>query len=245
MTGEILVIREKDVFSSILSEQGFSVINLPLIKTETFSDLNELENYLAEIESFDGIFITSRKAAEIVAAKFGESKKIFRGKFFVLGKNSAVLLSNLGAEVFFYPGATTAEELLRLIPQKEIENKRFLFPCGNRSLRIIPEALQGIAEVIETIVYKTIDLKPYEKELIEIEEKLVCGKISVVGFFSPSGVEGFLENFKNFSQKEIKIAAIGKTTANFAEEKRLRVDFVSTKPAAEDFVAELISYLRN
>jgi len=245
MTPQILVIRQPDVFSSILIEQGFSVINLPLIKTEAVSDLTELENYLAEIENFDGIFITSAKAAEIFAAKFREAQRDFRGIFYVLGKRSADLLKYLGHGVFSGFYANTAEELLEIISQKELENKRFLFPRGNRSLRVIPETLQGIAKVAETIVYQTFDLEPDEKELFEIEEKLECGIITAVCFFSPSGVEGFLENFKDFSQKEIKIAAIGKTTARFAEEKKLRVDFVSTKPAAEDFAAELVSYLRN
>ena len=92
MTPQILVIRQPDVFSSILIEQGFSVINFPTIKTETLADLSELENYLTEIENFDGIFITSAKAAEIFASKFREAQRKFRGKFFVLGRRSADLL---------------------------------------------------------------------------------------------------------------------------------------------------------
>jgi len=245
MASQILVIREPDVFSSILIERGFTVINLPLIKTEPVADLNELENYLREIETFDGIFITSAKAAEVFAAKFREAQRNFRGIFYVLGKRSSEFLKNLGVGVFFSFYATTAEELLRGIPQKELENKRFLYPRGNRSLRVIPETLQGVAEVVETIVYQTIDIKPSEKELTEIQEKLDCGKITAVCFFSPSGVEGFLDKFERFSQSEIKIAAIGTTTALFIEEKKLRVDFVSTKPAANDFAEELVSYLRN
>jgi uroporphyrinogen-III synthase len=43
---EILVIREKDVFTSILIENGFSVLNFPTIKTETVSDLSELDGLL-------------------------------------------------------------------------------------------------------------------------------------------------------------------------------------------------------
>jgi uroporphyrinogen-III synthase len=197
------------------------------------------------METFDGIFITSAKAAEIFAAKFREAQRNFQGIFYVLGKRSSELLKNLGQGVSFGFNANTAEELLEIILQKEIKNKRFLFPRGNRSLRIIPETLKGIAEVAETIVYQTIDLEPDEKELFEIKEKLESGKISAICFFSPSGVEGFLGNFEEFSQGEIKIAAIGKTTARFIEEKKLRVDFVSKKATAEDFAAELVSYLRN
>jgi uroporphyrinogen-III synthase len=243
MLSEILVIRQPDVFSSILIEQGFSVINLPLIKTETIADLSELENHLAAIETFDGIFITSAKAAQIVAAKFGEARKRFRGKFFVLGKQSAESLKNLNSEIFFSKQATTAEELFRLIPEEHLQNKRFLFPCGTRSLRIVPETLSRFAQVVETIVYKTVDIKPDGKRLIEIKEKFERERIGAICFFSPSSVEDFLKKFEDFAQGEVKIAAIGQTTAQFIKENNLRADFVSTKPAANDFAFELKTYL--
>src|SRR5690349_6722748 len=121
MTAEILVIREKDRFSEILIESGFSVISFPVIKTIPLEDLSELENYLAEIESFDGIFITSSNAAEIVLEKLNKSRKDFQGKFYVLGKRSDVLLKNAGFKTFCSEQATTAEELLKLIPMAELQ----------------------------------------------------------------------------------------------------------------------------
>ncbi len=245
MPSEILVIREQDVFSSILIEQGFSVINFPVIKTETVADLSELENLLAESKTFDGIFITSAKAAKIVLAKLSEMQKTFDGKFFVLGKRSDDLLKKWGCETFFSEQATTAEELLSLIPKEELKNKRFLFPCGNRSLRTIPEALKNSAEVREVIVYQTIAAEIDEKKLVEIKEKFRREKIAAVCFFSPTGVEGFVKKFEKFSQGKVKIAAIGRTTAQCVKENDLRANFVSTKPAANDFASEFVNYLRN
>ncbi len=241
---EVLVIRETDVFTTILIENGFSVTNFPTIKTEPLTDLSELENYLAKIETFDGIFITSVKAAEIVSAKLNETGKDFNGKFYVLGKRSGDLLKSCGYEIFFNEDAATVKELLSSIPKEELKNKRFLFPRGNRSLRTIPETLQNFAEVVETVVYQTIETETSDEKFIEIKEKFDCGKIDAVCFFSPSGVEEFLKKFDGFSQGKIKIAAIGQTTARFVEEKNLRVDFVSAKTSATDFAAEFTSYLR-
>lgn len=241
---EILVIRQKDVFSRILIDSGFSVTNFPTIKTETLADLSELETYLAEIERFDGIFITSSKAAEIFAAKLAETEKVFAGKFYVLGKRSRDLLNKPDCEVFFSENATTAEKLLDAIPKEELKNKRFLFPRGDLSLRTVPETLQNVAEVVETVVYRTIETDASVEKIVEIKEKFERDEISAVCFFSPSGVESFLRKFENFSQSEIKIAVIGKTTARFIKEKNLRVDFVSAKTSATDFAAEFTSYLR-
>ncbi|MDQ6786738.1 MAG: uroporphyrinogen-III synthase [Acidobacteriota bacterium] len=244
MPTEILVIRGKDRFSSILIEQGFLLINLPLIKTEPLEDLSELEGYLAQIETFDGIFITSARAAEIVLAKLSEMQKTFRGKFFVLGKKSVDLLQKSGYKTFFSEDATTAKELLQSIPEKELKNKKLLFPRGNRSLRTIPETLENFAAVVETIVYQTTETETSDEKFNEIKVKFERGKIAAVCFFSPSGAEAFLEKFENFSQKKIKIAVIGKTTAHFVEAENLRVDFIAEKPKADDFALDLAKYLR-
>lgn len=243
MRTEILVIREKDRFSEILIEKNFSVTNFPLIKTEALADLSDLESCLAEIENFDGVFVTSVKATEIVSAKLNQTRKNFRGKFFVLGKRSNDLLIKSGCETFFIEQAATAEEFLSLIPNEELKNKRFLFPRGNRSLRFVPEKLAKIADVRETVVYETIDIDYDETKTGVIRKKLTTGKFAAVCFFSPSGVEKFLRTFKDFAQNELKIALIGKTTSRCAEDNNLRVDFVSTKPAAADFALETADFL--
>lgn len=242
---EILVIREADAFTSILIDNGFSVINFPTIKTETISDLSELKGFIAEIETFDGIFITSSKAAEIIAAKLSKAEKNFTGKFYVLGKRSSDLLNKLDFEVFFSEKAATAKELLEAIPKEELKNRRFLFPRGNRSLRAVPETLYGIAEVVEAVVYRTTEIETDESALFEIKEKFKRGKIQAICFFSPTGVEEFLRKFENFSQNEIKIAVIGQTTARCVEGSKLRVDFISAKPSARDFATELTDFLKD
>ena len=244
MRREILVIREKDRFSSILIEQGFSVMNFPVIKTEPLEDLLELENRLAEIEIFDGIFITSSNAAEIVLGKLKETGKVFAGKFYVLGKRSAQILENSDCEIFFSEQATNAEELLELIPQSELQGKKFLFPCGNQSLRVIPEKLKTIAEVRETVVYRTAATETNKKQSDEINRKVKNKEVLAVCFFSPSGVEEFLRIFPDFSGEKIRIAAIGKTTASCIVKNNLRVDFISAKPNAENFALELTKYLK-
>ena len=242
MRSEILVIREKDRFSSVLSEQGFSVTNFPTIKTEPLKDLSELENYLKEIENFDGIFITSLKATEIFLEKLNGKK--FHGKIFVLGKSSNDLFKSAGLETFYSEQANTAEDLLKLIPEDELKGKRFLFPCGDRSLRVIPEKLKDFADVREAVVYKTIATENEKNKSELIKNKLERESFAAVCFFSPTGVESFLNKFPEFEQKKTKIAAIGQTTAKFAEEKNLRVDFISKKPTAEDYAFGLAEFLR-
>lgn len=241
---EILVVREKDVFTETLIENGFSVVNFPTIKTEAVSDLSELESFIARIETFDGVFTTSSAATEIVLTKLIKTGKVFAGKFYVLGKRSADLLKKSGYEYFYSQEATTAEEFLKLIPEENLRNKKFLFARGNRSLRVVPETLCNQSEIVETVVYRTTEAETDAGKIVEIKEKLARGKFVAACFFSPSGVEEFLKKFENFSQNEIKIAAIGRTTARFVESQKLRVDLVAAKPTAKAFANELSDYLR-
>jgi uroporphyrinogen-III synthase len=154
------------------------------------------------------------------------------------------LIIEAGFETFFSENAATAEEMLKAIPQSEIEGKSFLFPCGNRSLRVIPEKLKGVANVREVVVYKTVATDFDEMLSDKIKEKLDSQKFAAICFFSPSGVEGFLEKFPQFCQNKIKLATIGTTTAKRAAEKNLRVDFIPAKPTAEVFANGLAQYLR-
>jgi uroporphyrinogen-III synthase len=241
---EILVIREPDLFSSILIEQGSTVINFPTIKIETLDDFIELDKVLTELETFDGVFITSPNAAQPFLERLKQKQVQFGGKFYILGNRTDELLTSFDCQRFFSDEIKTASELLNAIPESELKGKKFLILRGNRSLRVIPEKLKNIAEVREVVVYKTLAPPDVEKQADEIKRKLRVRKIVAVCFFSPSGVDGFLEIFTDFSQNDTKVAVIGQTTARYAEEKQLRVDFVSSKPTAETYALELTSYLR-
>lgn len=241
MKTEILVVRDYDLFSSILVEQGFSVINFPTIKTGKLADYAELDKVVAEIENFDGIFITSPNAAEPFLERFGK----YHGKIYVLGNRTKKLFKAADIEIVFYEDAKNAAELINSIPKNELAGKKFLYLCGNRSLRIIPEMLENLAEVQELIVYKTSATKADAKESDRVKKKLEEGKIAAVCFFSLSGAESFLEQFDASVLYQISIAAIGKTTAEFFERQNLKVGFVSLKPTAEDFAVGLINYLNN
>ncbi len=244
MKTEILVVREYDIFSSILVEQGFWVINFPTIKTEKIADYAELDKIVSEIENFDGIFITSPNAAEPFLERLNETGKNFRGKIYVLGKRTNELFKRAGIEIVFYKEAKNAAELIDSIPNNELEGKKILYLRGNRSLRTIPEMLGSFAEIKELIVYKTSATEVDAKQSDKVKEKINSGKIAAVCFFSPSGVESFLENLAEFKQDAIKIAAIGETTARFIKERNMRVDFIAENPSAEDFAKGLINYLR-
>lgn len=243
MNKAILVVREYDRFSELLSENGFEVINFAAIKTAPLEDLSEFHTKLETIENYDGIFFTSPKAAEIFLNEFDE--KVYCGKIYVLGNRTRTLFENRDFQVIFRNEANTAEEFINFFDRAEFADKNLLFLRGNKSLRIIPELLKDVATVDEIVAYRTLENSIDENSANQISEKIAAGEIFWVCFFSPSGIESFIEKFGDKATSDLKIAAIGATTAKKAVEKNLRTDFISPRANAEDFAVALINHIKN
>ena len=244
MTKKILIIRSFDRFSEILADNGFEIINLPLIETKPLDDLSDFEAKLKDVSKFDGIFLTSKNAAQILAEKLDELNINFAGKVYVLGKRSFEILRSKDLYLVFFDDANTAEEMLEKISANELKNKNFLFVRGEKSLETIPNFLSEIATIEESIVYGNEPISLRADTISEVHESIEKSEIEAVCFFSPSGAETFLEKFGAEILHQTIIATIGKTTADFFQRRNLQVDFVSPKASAENFAAELIIYLK-
>ena len=241
---EILVVRDFDNFSRILSESGFKVMNFPTIEVAPLEDLSEFEVKLDAIENYDGVFLTSANATEIFQTKLSARNVNFHGKVYVLGKRSFDLLKSENLNLVFAETANTAQEMLENIRLDKLKNKRFLFVRGEKSLRAVPEFLEKIASVDEAIVYRSSRVMIANDKIKEIQTKLANGEIAAACFFSPSAASGFLRQFGAEVLHQIKIAVIGNTTAEFFQRCDLKVDFVAERATAEDFAVELIEYLK-
>ena len=240
---KILVIKEFDKFSDILTENDFKVINLPLIETKPLEDLREFETKLKNIPDCDGIFLTSKNAARILADKLREKDINYKGKVYVLGKRGFEILKDANLDLVFDEKTNTAQEMLQEIALEDLKNKKLLFVRGDQSMRVVPEFLADFADVDEAVVYETHKIVIEIDRIKTIRKKFEKSEIAAVCFFSPSGVSSFIEQFGAEILHQTIIATIGKTTAEFFETRNLTVDFVSPKAAAEDFAIALIDFL--
>ncbi len=240
---EILVIRKFDDFSRILMANGHQVNNCPTIRTEAMDDLSELDNFISNLETFDGIFITSSAAAKIFVERSGGRLANYNGRVFVLGSRSFDILNDAVKDVYFDAAASTAAQLLKSIDEEGLKGKRFLFIRGQRSMRTIPELLAGIADVEEVIVYRTLDVEVAEGQKKELVGKITSGKIAMTCFFSPSGVESFVQQFGNDILRHSGLATIGDTTASALRDFDLKPDVVSGTVDVEQFATDVMNYI--
>lgn len=247
MKATVLIIREYDKFSQILTQANLEVVNFHAIQTLPVENLDELDEKLGEVKSYDGLFLTSPKAAEVFLQRFREKNFAFGGKVYVLGNRTKTLFENFenaNFEIVFRENANTAEELINSFERQEFAWKKFLFLRGDKSLRTIPELLKNVAAIDEVIVYRTIENSSDKVLVDEIKRKLRENEIDWICFFSPSGIGSYINAFGENSLENVKIAAIGETTAGRAAEKKLKVDFISAKANAEDFARGLINRIK-
>lgn len=240
----ILVIREFENFSRILAENGFKIVNLPMIETKPLEDLSGFEAKLKRLKDYDGIFLTSKNAAQVLADKLRKKNIIFSGKVYILGGRSFEILRDGNLNLIYDESANTAREMLENITPKNLQNKNFLFIRGEKSLRIVPEFLSKAANVDEIVVYETRDVKIESGKISDLRGKFADKEITATCFFSPSGAESFLKQFGAEILHQTIIATIGKTTTDYFERQNLNADFVSSKSNAENFAFGLVKYLK-
>ena len=66
----------------------------------------------------------------------------------------------------------------------------------------------------------------------------------ILVFYSPSGIKSLKENFPEFVQGDIKIAAFGPTTASAVEHEGLRLDIIAPNPKAPSMTMALDDFLK-
>jgi len=66
----------------------------------------------------------------------------------------------------------------------------------------------------------------------------------IIVFYSPAGIKSLRENFPEFIQGDIKIAAFGPTTAQAVEQEGLRLDIQAPNPKAPSMTMALDEYLK-
>ncbi len=237
----VLVCREIDRFTAVLRENGFDVINLPMIRTERLHDLTDFREKLDHIDDYECILITSRNSAEALLEIGGPGFK-FSGTIYVLGERSRALLNGGRFKLNYSKSANTITELIKELGTEEFAGKRLLFIRGRMSLRTIPQLLGSIAKIDEAEVYDTLSLSIKAETRVAITEMIESGEIGWVCFFSPSAIEAFVDVFG--SPESLKVAAIGTTTADAARSHSFNVGFVADTATAEGFGKGFSKYLR-
>lgn len=205
------------VLKKKFSDAGIELVEKNFIQTKSVSfETHQLNNYL---------IFTSKEAVKSVLKS--EEKNVHSISCLCVGSKTKSFLEKKGFTVI--ESADYAEDLIQVIDSKYKENS-FTFFCGNIRKNTIPNYFQqNKIAYNEIIVYETT-LKPQQ-----IKEPF-----DGILFFSPSGVNSFLE--KNTLENKTCFC-IGTTTAKVLENRTKNI-IIASQPTVENVITEVIKFYK-
>jgi uroporphyrinogen-III synthase len=157
-------------------------------------------------------------------------------KYFCITENVAFYLQKyiVYRKRKIFHGKAKFQDLIDVISKHKEDY--FFVPLADPHNAEIPELLDksNIKYMIGTL-YKTISSNFSNINDFEYD---------IIVFYSPSGIKSLKENFPDFVQGEIKIAAFGPTTACAVEHEGLRLDINAPNPKAPSMTMALDIYLK-
>ncbi len=133
-----------------------------------------------------------------------------------------------------FHGNARFQDMIDIIIKHREDN--FFVPLSEPHNAEIPDLLDknGIKYAVG-VLYRTISAH---------FTKLDDFDYDIIVFYSPSGIKSLKENFPDFKQGDIKIAAFGPTTAGAVETEGLRLDIHAPNPKAPSMTMALDEYLK-
>jgi uroporphyrinogen-III synthase len=157
-------------------------------------------------------------------------------KYFCITENVAFYLQKyiVYRKRKIFHGNARFQDLIDIIVKHKEDN--FFVPLSEPHNAEIPELLEknGIKYTVG-ILYRTISTHFTNMNDFEYD---------IIVFYSPSGIKSLKENFPDFKQGDIKIAAFGPTTASAIESEGLRLDIVAPNPKAPSMTMALDEFLK-
>lgn len=218
MTNKISILSTK----KLLPNQKEALLNADFDVTEAdFINVSTKDFQLETVN--ENLIFTSQNAVHSIL-KHPKCEALKSKNVFCVGLKTKNLLKENGFNVIAYTGyAADLAEIITLIYGTE----KYTFFSGNLRRDTLPDALKE-----NNIVFNEIEV--YETSLTP---QKVISKPDAILFFSPSGVESYLS--ANSISKELCFA-IGETTADALDHKKIKNIIVAERPTIEDLITEVI-----
>ena len=157
-------------------------------------------------------------------------------KYFCITENVAFYLQKyiIYRKRKIFHGKSKFQDLIDIIIKHKDDH--YFVPLSEPHNAEIPELLEkNTIRYSIGILYKTISSNFSDVQNFDYD---------ILVFYSPSGIKSLKENYPNFVQGDIKIAAFGPTTACAVEQEGLRLDINAPNPKAPSMTMALDNFLK-
>ncbi|OIN58879.1 uroporphyrinogen-III synthase [Arsenicibacter rosenii] len=228
---------EKSPYFDLASKFNITIDFRPFIQIQGVS-YKDFRRQKINILEHTAIIFTSRNAIDhfFRICQEGRIEVPADMKYFCISEQTANYLQKyiVIRKRKIFSGTKTAVELFDLI--KKHKTEKFLFPCSNIRHNDIPEFMDisGL-HLSEAVMYETVSTDLSDLDIQSFD---------IIAFFSPSGVTSLFNNFPEFKQNDIRMAAFGPTTAKAITEAGLILDIEAPLPNAPSMTGALELYIK-
>lgn len=229
---------ESSPYLEIAKREKINIEFRPFIHVEGV-DAKELRTQKIDLTQYSGIIFTSKNAIDHYFRLAEEMRFAVPDTMRYLCQSEAIA-NYLQKHIVYRKrkisfGEKTFSDLIPLF--KKYPNDKYLLPSSDVLSPEIPKILeQANIEWKRAIMYKTVF-----SDLSDISIK----NYDMLVFFSPQGIRSLMENFKEFEQKETKIAVFGNTTQQAAEEAGLTINVMAPSKESPSMTMAIEKYLKN
>ena len=203
---------------------GAQVISFPTVKIVPPGDTAPLKAALQQIKQYDWILLTSRNAVDAVVDSLPDDPAaLSEVQIAAVGEVTRRRLSDLGLEAKFVPSNFNMAALCaELIQTENVDQRRFLYPCGDLADPDGPQPLRDAGAVVDAVVaYRTVPDETADADALQ--QRLGNREIDAVIFASPSAVEAFFARIEaTYLSAHIALVSIGPKTAQALSERTER-----------------------
>ncbi len=231
---------EKSPYYDIQKEFGVECIFRPFFKVEGLSS-KDFRQQKINLLDYSAVVFTSRHAIDNYFNLAKELRITIPEdmKYFCVIETIALYIQKYvqyrKRKVFF--GETGKIDGLMPLMSKH-KSEKYLVPLSSVHNDSVKDLLdeKGLNHT-ECVMYRTVSNDFTEAEKNNFDYDMLV-------FFSPTGVKALKQNFPDFKQGDIKIAAFGPATAKTVEEEGLRLDLQAPSKEFPSMTGALKDYLK-
>ena len=228
----------KSPYFELAKKYNLKIEFKPFIQVEGIS-VKDFRQQKVNILDFTAVIFSSRTGIDHFFRICTELRVVVPDtmKYFCITENVAFYLQKyiVYRKRKIFHGKAKFQDLMDII-QKHREDNYFV-PLSEPHNTEIPDLLdKNSIKYTVGVLYKTIssnisNVKDFDYDILV--------------FYSPSGIKSLRENFPDFKQGEIKIAAFGPTTASAVEQEGWRLDIHAPNPKAPSMTMAIDEYLKD
>lgn len=228
----------KSPYNELAKKYNLKVDFKPFVEIEGLA-AKDFRQQKINILDFSAIIFTSKTGIDHFFRICNEMRTVVPDtmKYFCITENVAFYLQKyiVYRKRKIFHGNAKFQDLIDIIIKHKEDN--YFVPLSEPHNAEIPDLLEknGIKFTVGTL-YKTISTHFTKMDDFDYD---------IIVFYSPSGIKSLKENFPDFSQGDIKIAAFGPTTAQAVESEGLRLDINAPNPKAPSMTMALDEFLKD